>query len=191
MSLLDRIKSAFRKAPKPEDDPVVTIFGVSAPLSVMEKAAEAMQAESANRVDYLGKAAIAGHESIAAVRAGDLDKAWDLYLDQKSLYLQHANQWEWNAQDTIALTASLDKNLANILRLKGRHHDALPHVLYWAAAQAHRPSKHHGQKIRAYFNRCKLKNTTLDEVTAFVALSAEHPDLRAIQDKVQEWIARG
>ncbi len=196
MSLLSSIKRLFSgqeqaKPAKPEDDPVITIFGVSAPLSVMEKAVAAMKEESAKLVDCLGPAAQTGHDAKAAVRAGDFDKAWGLYHEQKRLYLQHANQFKWGVRDTLSLDACVHENLADILRLEKRHHDALIHILYWVIAQAHRPIKRHEQKIRAYFNRCKLKNTTLEDVMAFVSSSTEPPDFRAIQGVVQEWVAKG
>ena len=42
--------------------------------------------------DYLGKAAEAGHEAQAAVKDKEFDKAWRLFHEQKSFYMQHANR---------------------------------------------------------------------------------------------------
>ena len=154
-------------------------------------ALEASYAESLSRPDFLGLAAAAGSKAREAVAAGDYNKAWGLYQDQKNLYLQHANNSGFTARQTIALDASIHQQMANVLRLEGRHADALVHILYWAAGTADRPVKAHESKIRAYFNRCKLKTTKLDEVQTYLFNRKGPASYSTIQNQVKHWIAKG
>ena len=153
---------------------------------------EASLAETLSRPDFLGLAAAAGSEARAAVSSGDYNKAWALYQDQKSLYLQHAKHSGFTARQTIAIDASIHQQMANVLRLEGRHADALVHILYWAIGTSDRPVKAHESKVRAYFNRCKLKNTTLDDAETFVASSAKSiANFQSIQTQVRRWLEEG
>ncbi|WP_312141156.1 DUF4236 domain-containing protein [Stutzerimonas nitrititolerans] len=145
----------------------------------------------ANDVDYLGQAALAGRNAKDAVKACDFDKAWRLFHDQKQLFLQHAQQQGWAARETLALDASVHEDLADVLRLEKRHTEALPHILYWVAASRHRPIKRHVEKLRAYFNRCKLTNTSLEEVEAYLSSRKDTASYPAIQRQVKRWIQAG
>ena len=44
------------------------------------------------RPDYLGKAADAKHAAKTAIKAGQHDKAWGLFHEQKEHYLKHAQK---------------------------------------------------------------------------------------------------
>lgn len=154
-------------------------------------ALEASYAESLSQPDFLGLAAAAGSQAREAVRGGDYNKAWGLYQDQKNLYLQHANHSGFTARHAIALDASIHQQMANVLRLEGRHTEALTHILYWAAGTSTRPVKAHESKVRAYFNRCKLTNTTLDEVHAYLSSRRGPASYSAVQKQVKRWAAKG
>lgn len=141
--------------------------------------------------DYLGPAAVAGHNASAAVKAGEYDKAWGFYSEQKSLYTQHANQCGMTAQQVIALDASVHMNMANVLRLEGRHKEALTHATYSVKGAGPRASKSQILKLRAYLNRCRLKNTSLDEVMAYVKEANGLANFRSIQADVEAWVSKG
>lgn len=141
-------------------------------------------------IDHLGKAAVLGDESQRAVKEGRYDEAWGLIHDQKHHYLLHAKNYGMTARQTLALDGSLHVALANIRRLEGNHDDALVHVLY-AEATSDRRTKSGGQKLRAYFNRCKFRTTTLDDAVAFLEQRRAQPSIRANQIKIAEWRERG
>jgi hypothetical protein len=167
---------------------------ISIPPDAVDRVAAALEAsyaESLSRPDFLGLAAAAGSEAREAVRAGYYNKAWGLYQDQKNLYLQHANHSGFTARQAIALDASMHQQMANVLRLEGRHADALVHILYWAAGASTRPVKAHEAKVRAYFNRCKMKNTTLDEVQVYLSSRRGPANYSGIQKQVKRWAAKG
>lgn len=147
--------------------------------------------QAANRKDFLGPAATVGRNAAAAVKAGEYDKAWAFYQEQKALYMQHANQYGMTKKQAIALDASLHMGMANVLRLEGCHHDALAHAVYCVKGGSSVTSKAAEQKLRAYFNRCKLKNTTFGEVIGFASEPNGLANLRSTQAKVKDWIAKG
>lgn len=141
--------------------------------------------------DYLGEAARAGREAKTAVKERRLDDAWRLYHEQKTAYLQHAGYLSFRPHETLRLDASVHENLANILRIEKKEDDAFVHILYWVIAQASWPAKRHQEKLRAYFERCKLQNTTLKEIKAWAKSDLPKRDFFAAQTKAAEWFARG
>jgi CRISPR/Cas system type I-B associated protein Csh2 (Cas7 group RAMP superfamily) len=141
--------------------------------------------------DFLGKAAEAGHKAKAAVKSKKHDEAWGLYHEQKSFYMQHANQSGFTAEQALALDASVHEEMANILRLENKHEDALVNIVYWVMASPGQPTKRHQQKLQSYFNRCKFKNTTLSEVSRTIDAQTKLPEFTLAKSLVYEWIARG
>lgn len=141
--------------------------------------------------DFLGPAAAAGRNAEAAIKLHELEKAWGYYQEQKSLYMLHASKSKLTSRQALALDASVSIEMANILRLEGRHQEALAHVLYWAIGTANLNTERRNQKVRAYFNRCELKRTRFHEVVDHVESSKGLTDLRSVQAKVREWIEKG
>ena len=140
--------------------------------------------------DYLGKAAVVGREITAAIKAGEHDKAWRLLHEKQVLYTKHASRWNFGRVDTLTILSGIHGGFAEILKLEGKHADALVHVLYMVASDR-RQLKKHTDSLRIYFNRCKLKETQLDELMAYSETVWCNPDFQAIQSKVSEWIRRG
>jgi len=141
--------------------------------------------------DYLGKAAEAGNNAKIAVKDKDFNKAWGLLHEQKSYYMQHANREGFSAQNALSLDSNVHENLANILRIEGKHHDAFFHILYWVIASYHRPIKKHQQKLQAYFNRCKFKNMTIDELNCYIEKQSHSlVDAVKIKNQVTEWLSK-
>lgn len=141
--------------------------------------------------DYLGKAAEAGRKAQAAVKAGKLDKAWRHYHEQKKFYGLHASRNNYTNRQVLSLDSQVHEGMANILRLEKKHNDALCHILYWVIASNGKPIKRHDQKIKAYFNRCKYRNTSLKEAKTYSRSKKSLPEFSKAQSKVAEWRQRG
>lgn len=144
-----------------------------------------------NKHDYLSKAAEAGHKANAAVKNKEFDKAWGFYHEQKLLYMQHADRSGFTMQQVFALDSQVHENLANILRIESKHDDALVSILYWIIANNDKPIKRHQQKLTAYFNRCKLGNTSIEDAMVFSTTNMASLDYSSIQLKVAEWRSLG
>lgn len=140
--------------------------------------------------DHLGKAAIAGSKAQEAVASGKFDIAWGLHNEQKQHYLQHATRCGFTKSQVLVLDASVSQPMANILRLEGKHHDALVHIVYWVAASP-RVTKSQQQKLPAYFNRCRFKSVALSDLNDLVETSRIEPDFVHIRDVIGGWQDRG
>ncbi|MDY6976799.1 MAG: hypothetical protein SVW51_11335 [Pseudomonadota bacterium] len=137
--------------------------------------------------DYLGKAARAKHDAQAAVKEKNFDLAWRNFHIQKDYYLKHATRCGFTLKQTLSLDSSVHEDMANVLRIEGRHLQAFTDILYWVIAQSGRPIKRHNTKLKAYFNRCKFKNVSFDAVEKFAQSQYENPDFFTARNKVQEW----
>lgn len=168
----------FKKRKKSDEDSEFSAF------------ADKLIAESMEN-DFLGKAAEAGQKARAALKEGKYDEAWAFYHEQKSLYMQHANRCGFTARQVLALDSSVHERLANILRLEGKHQDALVHIVYWVLGGAERPVKAHQQKLQSYFNRCKFKNISLTEARKVISSQQALPEFTLAKSIVTEWINRG
>ncbi|WP_170899715.1 hypothetical protein [Vibrio sp. 3-2(1)] len=141
--------------------------------------------------DFLGKAAQVGHKAKAAMKLNKFDEAWGLFHEQKSLYIQHANRSSFTPNQALALDATVHEDMANLLRLEGRHKDALVNIVYWALAGSERPVRRHEQKLRAYFNRCKFQNLSFElakEQMRKLDMPVSLLDAKAI---VSDWVEVG
>jgi len=142
--------------------------------------------ERIDDTDYLGLAAQAGQKAKAAIDAGDFDGAWKHYHEQKMYYLGQAKRSEFTPQQTLALEGSVNRSLANILRIEGRHLEALTHFLYYFATTSKRTKTDENQ-FMAYFNRSKIKAVDFEEVRAFSESLGPVPNFRSIQIACNQW----
>jgi len=136
--------------------------------------------------DFLGKAAVARNEAKAAIAEGRFDDAWRKYHDEKQHFLNHAARCNFTPEQTLALDGTVSRSLANVLRLEKQHRDAFVHIVYWVAS-SEIETKEQGQKLRAYFNRCKYQQQNLDDVRALIDQLRPLADFRAIQVAVAAW----
>lgn len=137
--------------------------------------------------DHLGKAAVAKHSARQAVNEKRFDDAWRLLHEQQSEWLAHVNREKFTTRQMFALLSSIHMDMANILRLEGKHDEALAHVIYSAAANA-RPTKEQIKKLGVYFRRCRFDERFTDTQAEFAArLLALNPDYRAAQIQVSQW----
>lgn len=136
--------------------------------------------------DYLGRAAQKKYMAREAIRQQEFDLAWKLFHEQKDLLMQHANREEWEPKYVYQLDGSVSQDLANILRLEGKHTQALVHIIYWVATSL-RATQAETRKVGTYFRRARLKNATIEDVEDLIERNRIHPDFRAIQSQVQGW----
>jgi len=146
--------------------------------------------EQIMRDDYSGKAAEAMHKAKAAIKEKQFDTAWGLYNDAKIYFLKHANQMGFSIEGTIGIQGLVHEEMANMLRLEGRHKDALTHIIYWIATD-NRTLKKHDQKLSSYLKRAKLEHISLSDAKDFIGEVRNGYDFRMIQNKVNEWESKG
>lgn len=142
-----------------------------------------------NRTDYLGKAAIAREKAKKNVSAGNFETAWKLFHDEKHNLMLHANRCGFTKSQILALDGSVSEALANILRLEGKHHDAMIHILYWVASSTN-ITKNHDKKLTEYFNRCGFKQISSEELLAEVADLRLDPEFEKGKMIVSTWKQR-
>lgn len=143
------------------------------------------------RNSYLHHAAEAKHKAHAAAKKGKYNRAWKYFHEQKSMYSKHAAISDFTDKQALSLDSSVHENLADILRLQGKHEEALSHILYWVTAGRDRPLKRHDLKFKAYFNRCNYLNTSLSEARRYSKSKLQHPDFANAQSKTKKWKASG
>lgn len=136
--------------------------------------------------DFLGMAANAKHDALAAIKAKDFDTAWKHLHEQKGFYLQHANRVGFTPQQTVALDATVEENMANILRMEGKHQEAFVHILYWVTSSSG-ITKNKEKKLLAYYRRAKFPEIGLMDVHQFIEDNSPMPDYREIQNAVKVW----
>lgn len=154
-------------------------------LESFDEFAKKLLAEASEN-DFLGRAAAAGHRARSAVEAGQYDVAWRLYHEMKEQYLRHAARLKFTPAQTLALDSRVSLPMANVLRLEGKHPDALVHIIYWVAADS-KVTKAHAQKLSAYLKRCEFKGVTLETVQRFIESIRPIPNFVKIRDVVAAW----
>lgn len=110
--------------------------------------------------DYLGKAAHEKQSAKIAIKERRFDDAWRHLSNQKILYLKHAHREQFSAIHTLVIDSSPHEDMANILRLEGKHKNALSNIsyIYKAAHSADRPIITLEKKLEAYYNRAYKNN---------------------------------
>lgn len=110
--------------------------------------------------DYLGKAANEKQAAKIAIKEKRLDDAWRHLSNQKILYLKHAHRERFSAIHTLVIDSSPHEDMANILRLEGKHKNALSNMSYRfkAVHSADRPIITLEKKLEAYYNRAYKNN---------------------------------
>lgn len=131
---------------------------------------------------YLGEAAEQKHLAKQAIKDKRFDDAWGFLHEQKIYYLKHATANKWNRLNTLVLESSPHKDMANILRIEGKHKQALTNMAYVYAANYHgkRPLATLEKKLEAYFNRV-YKNMSFKKFLSMLK-SIEDCDYIAIRD---------
>lgn len=154
---------------------------------------ESMQPEKIGELyDYLGLAAEAKAKGKEAVKARNYDDAWYYFNQQKSAYVNHINSpvGSFTRTQASVLLSSVHENLADVLRLEGKHRKALEHIVYWYAwgKASGRLKKSMTAKLKAYVKRCDYEKCDLEMVTYFANQEASSaPDFIRIQSVISGW----
>ena len=157
-------------------------------ISTYQKEFDVNNINTIDPEDYLGLAANARNSAKIEMKNKNYEKAWELFTKQQHYYYQHAEKQNFTGSQTIALAANVSEDFANILRLEGNHNQALVHMIY-CVSEEYPNVKYKAKKLKAYFNRTKLKNVNFDELENFIFSLTKPPNYRTIQDKVKEWIS--
>ena len=116
-------------------------------------------------IDNLGLAALARQNAEVAIKEKRYDDAWRFYHEQSEHYDRYISSGDYPFTESQArcLQSSIDEGFANILRLQGKHKQALVHIVFWIGSHfaADRKTLAMTKKLKAYFNRCKYVDDTL------------------------------
>ena len=136
--------------------------------------------------NHLGKAAVVKAELKKAIKEKDFDRAWAANEMIKYEYLLHAVHQHWNKTHTTRLSGRTFETSANILRLEGRHKEALRHFLYFLVHSASY-SNSHLKKLRAYLGRSKLPGANTMAAMAFLEVSGVETEFQEIDEQLRLW----
>ena len=135
--------------------------------------------------DYLGRAAYEKQSAKIAIKEKRFDDAWRHLSNQKDCYLRHASQMGFSVVDALVLDSSPHEDMANILRLEGRHLEALQHISYTYATnfKAKCPLTTLEKKLSTYHKRADINST----FSAFLnnLKKAQSADFVSIRDLVK------
>jgi len=109
---------------------------------------------------YLGEAAEQKHLAKQAIKDKRFDDAWGYLHEQKMYYQKHANANNWEYLDFLVLDSVAHEDMANILRIEGKHGNALSNISYTykTAYTANRSTITLEKKLEAYYNRAYKNN---------------------------------
>jgi hypothetical protein len=135
---------------------------------------------------YLGEAAEQKHLAKQAIKEERFDDAWRYLHEQKMYYQKHANANNWEYLDFLVLDSVAHEDMANILRIEGKHGNALSNISYTykTAYTANRPIITLEKKLKAYYNRAYKKNKPFER---FLSLLRALPssDFVSVRDFVE------
>jgi hypothetical protein len=137
---------------------------------------------------YLGEAAEQKHLAKQAIKDRKFDDAWRYLHEQKMYYQKHANANNWNALDFLVLDSSPHEDMANILRIEGKHKNALSNLSYKfkTTYTAGRPIITLERKLESYYNRAYKDNKPFKR---FLSLLKALPssDFISVRDFVEKF----
>jgi hypothetical protein len=142
---------------------------------------------SPRRSDCLGRAAVLKKKATVAVKEKEFDIAWWIYNNVKALYLEHAAKCKFDNKAVIGIDSGTSREMANVLRLEGKHQQALVHVLYWQLGESRPQVKRDVKKLKAYYNRSKLAAISFDQMIEWMDSYQGLANYSTIQAKVGFW----
>lgn len=137
--------------------------------------------------DLLGRSAVLGHKSGVAVKEGRYDIAWWIYNHCKRLQLAHAIKCNFDERQILRMDSAASRPMANLLRLEGKHRQALTHMVYCCSGDTMPMSKADIKKLTAYVNRVKLESTTVEDVVEATNAMRISPNFEKAQRLVESW----
>ncbi|WP_250222267.1 hypothetical protein [Acinetobacter baumannii] len=135
--------------------------------------------------DYLGHAANSKKLAQIAIKERRFDDAWKHLNHQKDYYLKHASRMGFSKTETLVIDSSPHEDMANVLRLEGKHKNALSSIsyTYMAAYTANRPIITLEKKLEAYYNRAYKKQPFKKFLSLLKALP--NSDYISVRDLVE------
>lgn len=139
--------------------------------------------------DHLGAAVEARKLAEQYIRESNYNEAWRYLCIAKDEFVNHAGKNNFTFDQLIALDATIAELMADVLRREGRHIPALVHIVYWviAGARVNKRIKRHGDKFKAYFGRCNLKDISLAEAWLDVQSVGEGHAYTVAEELVKQW----
>jgi len=138
--------------------------------------------------DYLESAAEKKCEALNLIKEKRFDDAWRVLHQKKQLLMLHSNQYGCTKQQAIAIDGAVHEHLANILRLEGRHDEALIHCVYWIKSSAdHHITTSQLKKLPAYLNRSSVNKDAHQSITDYATNPNDGlADISSIKSKLSE-----
>ncbi|KCY90405.1 hypothetical protein J831_4248, partial [Acinetobacter baumannii 25691_8] len=134
--------------------------------------------------DYLGHAANSKKLAQIAIKERRFDDAWKHLNHQKDYYLKHASRMGFSKTETLVIDSSPHEDMANVLRLEGKHKNAQEiSYTYKAAYTANRPIITLEKKLEAYYNRAYKKQPFKKFLSLLKALP--NSDYISVRDLVE------
>lgn len=112
--------------------------------------------------DHLGNAAQAKRSAKQAIKEKRFDDAWRHLHEQQSEWLAHAKRSGMTKMQTLSMLSSIHEDMANVLRLEGKHEEALANILYCVSTNSN-PTQAQKKKLVSYFRRCKFDKKYSDD----------------------------
>ena len=82
--------------------------------------------------------------------------------------------------------SSVNESLANILRLKAKHQDALTHLMHCISG-TDKPTKNPLKKLPVYLKRANFSKATMRDVERLIEEQRPLADLQVIMTRVAKW----
>lgn len=146
--------------------------------------------ESSNRFherhSHLLKAANYNKNARNALSEGCFDLAWSETEKARNEYILHANYQRWPLDETMQLVASCSKLSANILRLEGRHIEALRHYLYYLMHQK-RLTKTDTKRLSAYIKDSQLSGGSVGAAMDFIDKAQPQHGFPEVDNLINSW----
>lgn len=107
--------------------------------------------------DHLGPAAEHKLKADEAIKEKRFDDAWRHLNEQKINYFKHAKQCNFTEKQTLGLDAIVHITMGNLLRIEGKHLQALYHIAYvYKVGKLENPlNDSNDDRLRVYYKRAK------------------------------------
>jgi hypothetical protein len=140
-----------------------------------------------HKEDYGSLSASALMRAKKAIKEKRFDDAWGLLHQAKISGVEHCKSQPNNCSrmQLIYYETRPHAAMANILRMEKKHTQALIDYTYFVTDSENLTVKYKRKKLRAYFNRAKLSNITLDEYKDFIFSMNGEPDYFKIETFVK------
>ncbi len=135
--------------------------------------------------DYSGLMASVRVRGKKAIQEKKFNEAWKLFMEQKMYIMKLCAKRGCTQKEEISMDAEVSEDLANILRIEKRHLQALVHMTYCTLVD-YPTVQYKSKKLKAYFNRAKLVNTSFEDFEKIAYELQANLDFKEVSDKIKE-----